>query len=87
MVASTVAVLSGLFLRESMQGARERASRQYAAPAGANGAERALVVQSYKLFLIGHKMTTNDLVAINTRNCLQVDKIYINLDNGKLKVY
>ena len=25
-----------------------------------------VVVQSNKLFLIGHKMTTNDLVAINT---------------------
>ena len=32
-------------------------------------------------------MTTNDLVAINTRNCLHVGKIYINLDNGKLKIY
>ena len=67
---------------------RQPNGRSKAEPIERNGSSNVVaLVQSNKLFLIGHKMTTNDLVAISTPDCLQVGKIYINLDNGKLKVY
>ena len=76
-----------LYSRSVVARRRHQTSCPHSAAIRAERQRMGLLVQSNKLFLIGHKMTTNDLVAINTRNCLQLGKIYINLDNGKLKVY